>query len=743
MNVSMKRAWLAATALGSVAVVCPGLAFAAAAPAGPATVDELVVTANRREQNLQDVGAAVQVLAGDRLERQGVAQIADFVLQVPGVSFREQGNGATRIALRGISNVAAADSGAGSTVSTVGLYFGEVPIQGTSVLPDLATYDLARVEVLKGPQGTLYGEGAMGGAIRMIPRPVVLGAFEGNAEATASATKSGELGYLVRGAVNIPIAGDKAGVRLVGSYRDEGGYIDNVATGEKNVNTRDGYSVRATLRVQPTERLNIELLGLYNREDVDGFNQINSNLRDLQIDTIEDRYNRTKFGLLAGTLTYDLGPANLTLVSSTNRFQRDFADRFPSARATFAAYTPITAQQERFAVDQRTTAHEARLVSSGDHRFDWVVGAFYRDRQSRSYIDLDLLPNELASLNAALGRAGLAPFPTVQYVISLIDDGYKQSAVYGEGTYGLTDDLDLTVGVRYFEENVRFRSQSVSYSFLARINNTNTGTLKDSGLIPKFNLTWRATPDYTLYAQAAKGFRSGGVNFQAVRVGGQRTYESDGLWNYEVGVKSQLFDRRVTANLSAFYIDWSDIQSNYFVPDPILGTPVGLVNNSGKARITGFEAEISARVTEGLMIGGSVAVLDSKLKEAAKGSDVIAGQSLPNTPHFTAAAYAEYRQPLSDTLNGFARIDVQHTDDQRLRFVTRTFNGFPVEGYTLMNLRGGVETEAWSAQLFVNNLGDKRAQYGRGLSLLTSTANPELLTIARPRTIGVLVRTNF
>lgn len=730
---------------GASAQSSPTVQSQAAASGNEAYPDSttIVVTANRREQNLTDIGSSLQVLTGAELQRIGAAQVSDFILRVPGVSFREQGNGATRIALRGVSNVAAVDSGAGSTGSTVGLYFGDVPIQGTSVLPNLATNDLARVEVLKGPQGTLYGEGAMGGAVRLIPNPVDLDRLAGTAEGGISTTQGGEASYLGWAMLNVPLVTDKLGIRIVGSYRNDGGFIDNVATGRNNYNVREGYSFRGTIRARPSERLELELLGIYNKDNMSGFNQVSSLLKDLQIGAVEDRYNNTDFKLGAATINYDLDFAKITASASYNAFDRDFADRYPSAVGLFSKYTPISAQQERFVVNQKTSAYEIRMVSNGDQAFDWVIGAFYRDRQSKSDINLNIQPNELVLLNEALAELDIAPFPSREYVISLIDDGYRQTAVYGEGTLALANTLDFTAGVRYFSEKVKFRSQSISYSYLSSVNNINIGDVKDSRPIFKFNLTWRPSPLFTLYAQAAEGYRSGGVNFQAVRVGAERTYKSDSLWNYEVGLRAESADRRLQFNLAAFYVDWQDIQSNYFAKDLVLGTDVGLVSNGGKARNYGLEGELVIRPVNGLTLGGNLSVISSELIRTARNSDIIPGQRLPNTPAVTGTAFGDYRWSFNSSLEAFAGFDAQYTDAQRLRFKTATFDGFPVEQFILVNARAGVRNDHWTVQAFVNNLTNERAQLGRGLSLLTSTANADFITISRPRTIGVRASVNF
>lgn len=705
--------------------------------------EEIIVTATRRETTLQSVGAPIQVMSGAELDRAGASRFEDYILAVPSVSFRDQGNGATRLALRGISNLAGADSGAGSTVSTVGLYLGDIPIQGTSVLPDLAIYDLQRVEVLKGPQGTLYGEGAVGGAVRFLPNPVRLNKFEGSVELAGLMPEGGDFGWRARGALNVPIITDRVGVRLVASYRDEGGFIDNIRTGVDDANSAKGYSVRATLRAEPNDRLALELFGMVNRDRLDDFNQVNSLLGDLQNNLAERQYNLSRMKLFAGSISYDFGAAQLTSVTSYGTFDRNFRVRFPALGPILSRFGTITAEPENFDVDQRTITQENRLVSSGDNRFDWVLGSFYRDRRSLSYISLDLFPDDLASVNNGLAAQNLATFPNEQLVISEINDYYKQYAVYGEGTYGITDRLDFTVGLRWFVERIRFQSTTDASSVLAALRNSNAGRLVERGVIPRFNLTWRPSRSITAYAQVAKGFRSGGVNFQAALGAGEPTYGSDNLWNYELGLKTSFLDGQVRANLAAYRTDWSDIQSNFFLFLPALNLNLGIVNNGGVARIHGIEGEIFVQPVRGLTFNVNAAYLDAKLKQPAPGSNIIAGQQLPNAPAMTFAASGEYRRSLSDAISAWVKADYQFTDKQRIRFATTSFDGFPLEAYGIANARLGLDFSSHTVQLFVQNIFDTRGQLGQGLSLLTNTANPEMLTITRPRTIGVQISSKW
>lgn len=739
--------------LAGVAAVALGSADRASAQAAATTaaadangVEQIVVTANRRDQNLQSVGGALQVLTGKELDKAGAAKLGDFVLTVPGITFRDLGNGAADLALRGVSNIAADESGSSNTSSTVGLYLGDVPISGTSVFPDSGSYDLARVEVLKGPQGTLYGEGAVGGAIRLIPNPVDLTKLGGTAQLTGSTPEKGKPGGQVRGMLNIPLAQDSVGLRIVGGYSHLGGFIDNIATGQKDINTSDDYNIRGTLLAKVSSNFNVELTALYSQNNADGFNQVNSNLGHFESDATEPRFNRSKFALFSGTLNYDMGFAKLSFVNAYNTFDRTFEDAYPAAATIFSALgVTIHGQPENFSVKQKTYTSELRLVSEGSNRFDYVIGAFYRRRTSNADISLDLFPEDLTAVNAVLSFLKYPTFPDQRFIISLIDTTSRQLAAYGEGTLHITDTFDATVGVRGFTERNGFHSQSISYSVLAILNNTNApAPTTTSGVVPKFNLTWRPSKQLTVYAQAAEGFRSGGVNFEANLIPGSNpSYDSDKLWNYEIGLRAQLLDSKVNVKAAAFHIDWTKMQLNYTLTD-IVGQPLNVVQNGGSAYINGFEAELAAKLTRGLTVGGNFAITGSKLKSVPQGSTIVQGQVLPNVPHFTASAFIDARTPLVGNFDLFGHADIEHTDNQNEQLITTTgIDGYPVKGYDLVNLRFGVENPVWSITAFVKNVGNVQAQLGRGLTYTTASVRENWFTINQPRTYGLTFGVKF
>jgi outer membrane receptor protein involved in Fe transport len=714
-------------------------------------LEEIIVTAARREQLAQDVASTLQVFSGSELDRLGVEGFKDYLLTVPGVSLRSQNN-ISRIAMRGISNITGGDYGGNTTVSTVGIYLNDIPITGTSTLPDLALYDLNRVEVLKGPQGTLYGDGSMGGAIKMILNSPNFESFEGKADATVSGTEGGEVNYRFRGMVNAPLS-DTLAFRGVGTYTQNGGYIDNVSTGEDNANDSDSYSVRATLKAQLTPSISAELFGLYDSFEQMQPNDVNVNLGDLEINSPEPRYSDIISRIFGATLRADLGFAELSSITSYYDYDRDTRTFLVFTSFLFGLFGAPPPVEERFTffVESKTVSQEFRLVSSGDNRLDWVAGAFYRNRDQNIPGIIDVAPGDLASLNATLAVFGLPTFNNTNVIWNLeeISDEYEQYAVYGEASFELTEKLELTAGLRLFDETVKSVSHQLGAGVFSIVElGPNELKTSDDGIVPKFGLSYELTEDKLLYAQAAKGFRSSAINLGFVNSGlGELGADSDSLWHYEFGAKTVWLDDRFLLNGSVFYVDWSDMQLTQTGISVITDTPATFLGNGGKAEIFGFELGVVAQPSGALTLGLNLGYTDSELTDAGM-TTAIEGRRLPNVPEWTSSGYLQYDFPVAQfNGNGYVRFDVQYVDEQStiaISPLTLATNGAEVDDYALGTLRVGFNRGNWGAHVFVDNLWDERAETGRGIggaggSLITL----ERFHIVRPRTFGLMVSVKF
>ena len=696
--------------------------------------DVILVTANYREQDLQEVPSAIQVFGGEDLDRLGAKGFEDYILSVPGASFRDQGSGIKRVSIRGISNVSANDFGAPTSLNTVGFYLNDVPLQGTNSLPDLSLFDLDRVEVLKGPQGTLYGDGAMGGAIKMIlQKPDLHAGISGKAAITTSYTEDGGVNFNTNAALNIPLIDDRLAVRVVGSLRQEAGFIDNIATGENNVNSGDGYSVRSYVLADISDRLTAEALLYRDVSKVDEATQINIDLGDLEYDGLEDRFTDFEVNLYALTLKLDAGFAEITSVTSKYERTRDQVDRsdfgLPPVPLPRAPYT--------FAEDNDTFVQELRIISKGDNRLDWVFGGIYRNKERFSDFaltvderDLELLPTDF--------RAGL--FNGTEYQSQDILEKYKQFAVYGQLNFEISDRLEAIAGARWYNDKNSLDLMQIPGSlfvFAPLAIDTD-----DSGVLLKFGLYYEVSDDVLLFANAGQGYRPSAPNSNADFIGPD--FASPGsLWNYEIGAKTSFADGRVTLNAAGYYTDWSNFQALVTEFSPLFGFELGFLDNGGDAEVFGVEIELAAAPTDQLTIGGTVGYTHSEVVEGIGGFTT--GAPLPNTPEWTFNAFGEFRAPVSSRFDAYIRADVSYVDEQvTLAFTDNQTTGVMVDSYATGNLRFGLDTDdGRGVDLFVNNIWNERAQLGRGLAGNGNNLDSNRFTISRPRTFGVTVRGEF
>jgi iron complex outermembrane receptor protein len=382
---------------------------------------------------------------------------------------------------------------------------------------------------------------------------------------------------------------------------------------------------------------------------------------------------------------------------------------------------------------------ELRLSSDGAGPFNWTVGGFYSDRDTS-------VANPQSNADPVTGKI---IEPQQIATVRFIDDSLRQVAVFGEFSYDLTDKLNLTAGARYFKYDKDISGQTTLGSILvgAVVRPLSFVNSSEDGTAFKFNASYKITPDVMLYAEAAQGFRPGGAN-QVIGLAQELTpYQSDSLWNYEIGLKNTFFDRRLTLNIDAFQIDWSDMQITGRTPNGAFS----FITNAGKARVRGLELETTIRPAEGFSITGNASYIDAKLRENQANANVSApglkGDRIPYVPKFSAGIAAQYEWALSDTLSGFARIDGNtvggsYSDFRPSGQPTVNFTRY-IDDYQLVNLRLGVEgpESSWAAYLFATNLFDSTA-----ITRATSSAiavGRTLVNSAAPRTIGLNFRTRF
>lgn len=743
-------------------------------------LEEIIVTATKRAVGLQDVGIAVSALSNETIERQGFVGVGDYLTKLPSVTIQDRGPGRNQIVIRGVASTAG-----GQADNTVGVYIGDVPLSpglafGANGYPDLKLYDVDRIEVLRGPQGTLYGSGSLGGTVKVVPRDPVLGEVEILADAGTSHTRHGSWNMDLGAAVNLPLAGDKAALRVSAYYYDQSGFIDNRFDGLdysqpldalgglsmndvgvpdpdigprniNNVNDVETVGVRAALRVAPTDELDIVLSYLHQDADADGLPERDHTSPAYTQARLFDETLGDKFDFANLVINYDFGAVQAT--SSTGWMKREIFQNRDVSAAFFTA--PIRL------LDLNKTelwSEELRLSSANDGRFQWIVGGFYQHIKGNGIQDADWMGNA-ASMTAFFENLVLGVPIGADDELYERDDVLKQRqiAFFGELSYDITDSLRAIVGGRWYE----YKQTMNGYEDGLFTGGTPVGgapsvirnlTSKEDGFNPKVALELRPADGQLYYAQVAKGFRLGGTQAgvpdaapgcaaELAQMGltpaeTRDPIKSDSIWAYELGAKTTLADGRVTLNGALFYIDWKDIPVTF-----LLQCAFSYAANAGKASSKGAELELTALLAEGLTanIGGSYtkAVLeeDTPLETGLGG---LKGDRLPGIPKWNIQAGLQYEFEIGGRA-AFGRSD--------FHYVSGFLNKFPGDtgvigqsgDYFTLNLRAGLAiTENLMAEVYAQNVTDESIN----LILDTEFADGRT-TLGRPRTLGAVLRLRY
>ncbi|WP_114950911.1 TonB-dependent receptor [Sphingosinicella terrae] len=726
-----RRRRLISASLLTIALLGPQTALAqdgAAEPAASAAEQEddttIVVTATRRDESLADVPFSIQAVGGEELARTGAVNFADYARSIAGVSFLDDGPGRSQIFIRGVSTGGDVDTG---KESTVGVYIDETPVTEGSSQPDLRLYDIDRVEVLRGPQGTLYGSGSLGGTVRIITNQPRFDEVAGYGQLLGSATEEGGLNGSANGWVNVPIS-DSVAIRAVGYAIHNSGFIDNGFSGEEDINEEDTYGGRIALRARPGTNLDVILTGAYQETDIEAYNRATDAYPELALNQSAPEPFHDRLGTANLTVNLDLSVGRLTSSSSyfdrRRAFENDI-DYFLEAGFGIPRGASI------LSYEARSFAQEVRLASTSSGPFTWLVGAFYLNRDEEF----------VQTINVAGVPPAETPGGNLYY--ASIDTQVEQVAGFAEIGYEILPALTATVGARLsqVERSAARLSDGPALGGRSEV----SGNFSESSTTPRFNLSYEPPGGILVYAQAAQGFRIGGVNAGlppcgpgcTIDVG--PTFRSDSLWNYELGAKIQL-DRAVLLAGSIFWIDWRDIQLNVSRGDGFNG-----FLNAGTARSRGFELELNGRLTDQLSIGGQVTYTDATLRSLAPGVAGFAtpGTRLPDVPEFSAAANATWTKQLGADSQLYLRGDVQFVGD---RISNLGPGALPLDEYVLVNLRIGVDFGRYSTSLFVSNLFDERAQLSRNSFSGVRDGSPiafDRYTVNVPRTIGVSIARNF
>lgn len=711
----------------------------------PQLVDELVVTASKRAERLQNVPISVSASTGADLAHRGAARIDDLAATTPGLYNSSTGGGAkNNIIIRGV----ATSSDTGLNQTTVSLLLDDIeldPGAGGVAHTDIKITDVQRVEVLRGPQGTLFGSGSLSGAVRFISNKPDPTAFGGALNLTGATTAHGDGSYSVDGALNLPLVADRAALRIVGYRYDDGGWIDNLTTGERDFNTQVTTGGRLMLLVRPTDRLQVLATALTQEINQDGVPGSFYGPRAGAAD-YKREYARgapfaqdVKSNIYNLVATYDLDAATLTSNTSyldkRARIERGEPAYISFLGLLFGAPGLSGTADSNIPNRSHIFSEELRLASKDAGALKWSVGAFYQRITGSGGQTIDapmLLP--------LIGTKNLATLTA--------DSTQTEKAITAEGVYTVSDRIDLTAGVRVGRSEIGFTTRSTGLFLTGALSDSvvvvTDGRRTASSVNPRFAVTFRQSPDVTWYAQAARGFRSGGPNLTAGLGGGTipTTYASDSLWNYELGSKLRLLDGRLRVQSAAYYIAWSNIQAS------LAANNTTYTGNAGDARIYGFETEVAASPLPWLDVGGTLTLSHGELTKDVPTLTRVTGQigvrsgeQLPASPEQLLALYAEGAFPLAGH-DAYLRATY--------RYVGASYTDFGKQGlkageFGQVDLRAGVKLGQVEAALFVDNLLD-----GEGVQAATDVnflgpveAIPATAFRIRPRTLGVTLRASF
>jgi iron complex outermembrane receptor protein len=652
---------------------------------------EIIVTARKRDEKAIEVPFSVQVVDSEDLAQLGAVDFSDYARTVAGVSFEDKGAGRWTIFMRGVSTGSDVDTG---LQSSVGIYFDEISISEDSSQPDLKLYDMDRIEVLRGPQGTLFGSGSLSGTLRMIPKQPDLSGFSGVSGAQISETEHGGLNYAIDGILNLPLS-DTAALRIVAYKDDNDGFLKNGFSGAQDINFEHSTGGRVALLLRPSDSLDITLNGIYQEGRFGEYYQVTDHFPSLIIDEAEPEPFVDRYSLAGLKINYDFGPAKLTSVTSyydRRRFLQNDIDYFTGFLGLPQAYSPLT-------YTARTVTQELRLASTGAGPLSWLIGSYFEDRDE-------------TALQSASAAGEPVPPPADQLVNINRSTRNRQYALFGEASYKITSQLTFTAGLR--ASRIDQDNTSIDNGTLFGGQTVAQGTNSNTPVTPRAILSYMPDEHYQIYVQASKGFRIGGVNPGlppclpqngcTVNVG--PTFGPDSVWNYEIGTKLLAFDNSLTLDADVFYIDWSDIQINVARGDGFNG-----FMNAGKAAVKGLELSPRLQINTHLQVGGQFTYTDGKITElgtglAATGVAAV-GDAVPAVPKIATSGFAELGTSFSTDGWVYVRGDVSYTTTRYGSFASTM--PIPLLPYSLGNIRLGLNKGLYSTSLFVNNVTDRRA----------------------------------
>ena len=706
MNITTKKSLLATfVAVFGAGAVSSGVMAQDGndAAADQRQLDEIIVTAQKREQSLQEVPISITALSAGDLKAAGLTDLESIGYVVPSLVVSNRGSGSQRLTIRGVGSISN-----NSTSSLVGLYLDEVPV---SAIPyaelDLRALDLARVEVLKGPQGTLYGQGSTGGNVRFITNNVDLSEVSGSSDISMYSTRNGAVGGDISGVINLPVVDGVFGLRIAAQYEDAGGWIDRPDVGQKDINDNELKHIRLKSLWLPTEDLSVNGMVVVHRNAAGGVNTSADENHDLfmvsfpTLDTnVEDNYE-----LYNLEVAYNLESFMLLSSSSyisADKLSPEYTFSYPAASPTTLSETFLNSENEAEVFSQ-----EIRLQSTVDSPVDWVAGVFYRK------VDL----NAIFTIDGAFGGVVNAPF------IFPFDENSESWAIFGDVTYNLTSSLALGVGARYYEEDVEqveFATQSATFDAT----------------------TWRTTlshkpsDEISNYINIATGFRGGTFNLSFLS---GPNVEPEEVINYEIGTKINLMDNTLSFELALYRSEYDQIRTTSV--QAFNGLALSVIGNGGKADIEGVDWAVKWYATEALKLSLNGNITKAEFVDTGLVSPShLPGDKVDLIPDYSYSLSAEHQINWSSELSGSLRVDYAEQGKSFLtnRRSTGSIIGVIGESEKLrfLNMRLEAGKDDWTLALFAKNILDENGR-STPYERFNNNSRP------KPRTIGFDVSMDF
>ena len=695
--------------------------------AGSSALEEVIVTATRRSESVQNVPMSISAVSQADLEKAAATRVEDVVHMVPGLAYTENSVGQAIIAIRGIQTSALT----GNVQQPVEIYYDDVPILDLTIpwtVPALQLFDVNRVEVLRGPQGTLFGAGSLSGALRVITNKPDLSEFHAAIEDSVTTTDGGGIGGAANVMVNVPLIRDQLAMRAVYYYDYTSGWIDNPTLGERNTNHAkvsggrietewkpgDNFQLVATVAQEVTSPHDSNYVPYGSNGDIADNRVRNYNTGDVKI------FN------LAGT--YSMPWATLT--SSTSYLDRTATSSldFSGTASEITGLTAIAPLIDAFHTND--LLQEVRLASSQEHPFKWLVGIFVENYHF----------NLCENITQA-GVSGLG-YPTDYLEATCLHIRIADQAGFAEASYDLLPALTLTAGARYSHYSISTLQNGGlnGEDLFDGPPSTTTRSTKDHAVTPKVSLSYKLNEDAMIYVLADEGYRTGNSNlappndpFTGLPL--PQSYEPDQLWNYEAGTKLAFFDRRLRIDADVFYIDWKKIQLQ--IRAPVSGIPY--TDNAGTATSKGVEFQIVGKPTKSTEVGSSLAYTDAKLISVSAGVPATVGDQLPGSAAFTAYLYGQYGFPVSGSADLSLRADYSFTGKEFAELENKDNpDSLTYGNYSSFGAQATLHVGRYEVGLFASNLANSRKR------VAARAMFPEVDEVLQtPRTIGVRFRATW